>query len=138
MLACFLFLGGENIALNHPIKASSQENSCLNPESVVDGTSNRWASDESEEQWIYVDLEQAKTIKTVVVDWEAAYAKAFQIQTSNDGDSWTTVYENYNGSGGTNQISLSQSVSARFVKLYVFQKGTQYRYSVREFEVYSS
>lgn len=132
---------GENLARNHPIKASSSENTCLNPENTVDGTTNtRWASDEQEEQWIYVDLGESKQIKTVVVEWEAAFAKAFQIQTidSNpDEGTWTTVYENYNGVGGTSQITLSQAVNARYVKLYAFQKGTPYRYSIREIEVYS-
>ncbi|CAL8097309.1 unnamed protein product [Orchesella dallaii] len=130
--------GGDNLALNHPIRASSQESSCANPENIVDGsTSTRWITDESEEQWIYVDLEAPQSIQRVVIEWEAAFASSYQIQTSNDADSWTTVYENYSGSGGSDLITLSQAVSARYVKLYVFQKGTAFRYSVREIEVYS-
>lgn len=130
--------GGENLALNHPTKASSQESSCVQPQSAVDGElGTRWISDESEEQWIYVDLGESKSVRSVNVEWEAAYAKSFQIQTSNDEDSWTTVYEDYNGNGGSDYIVLANAVSTRFVKLYAFQKGTPYRYSLREFEVYS-
>lgn len=128
----------ENIAINHPVKSSSQENSCAAPENAVDGALNtRWVSDESSEQWIYVDLEERKSIKSIVVEWEAAYASSFQIQTSDDEQSWTTVYENYDGDGGTSRIALNEAVSARFVKLYVFEKGTPFRYSLREFEIYS-
>lgn len=128
----------ENLALNHPTKSSSSENSCVDSGNLVDGALNtRWTSDESEEQWIYIDLGQARGIKTVVIEWEAAYAKAYQIQTSTDETTWTTVYENYNGDGGTDTISLTGSVNARFVKLYAFQKGTPFRYSLREVEVYS-
>lgn len=130
--------GSDNVALNRPVKASSQENSSTAPENLVDGDSNTiWASDESEEQWIYVDLGEAKSFESLVVDWGADYAAGYQIQTSNDESTWTTVYENYNGDGGSDKVTLSQATSARFVKLYVFKKGTQTRYSVKELQIYS-
>lgn len=130
--------GSENVALNRLVKSSSQENSCLVPENLVDGASNtRWASDESDEQWIYVDLGEAKSIKSLAIEWDAEYAKGYQIQTSTDETTWTTVYENYNGDGGFDSITLSQATSARFVKLYAFQKGTPFRYSLRELQIFS-
>lgn len=89
------------------------------------------------EQWIYVDLGQARSIRSLTVQWDTAYAKGYQIQTSNDESTWTTVYENYNADGGSDQITLSQAVSARFVKVYMFQKGNSDRYSLKEFEIYS-
>ena len=46
----------------------------------------------SDPQWIRVDLGATATITHVNLNWEAAYGKAYQIQTSADGNAWTTIY----------------------------------------------
>ena len=53
---------------------------------AVDGSlTTRWSSAFSDPQWLEVDLGATHTISQVTIDWEAAYATAFQLQTSNDG-----------------------------------------------------
>ena len=53
---------------------------------AVDGnTGTRWSSAFSDPQWLQVDLGATASITQVVLQWEAAYATAFQIQTSPDG-----------------------------------------------------
>ena len=42
-------------------------------------------------EWIQVDLGSKRTFNHVQLVWEAAYAKAYQIQTSDDGTTWTTL-----------------------------------------------
>ena len=50
---------------------------------AVDGNpGTRWSSTFSDPQWIQVDLGATATITQVVLSWEAAYARSFQIQTS--------------------------------------------------------
>ena len=51
-----------------------------------------------------MDLGSSQSICKVVLDWEAAYAKAFQIQTSTDGSTWTTIYSTTAGTGGTQTL----------------------------------
>ena len=63
--------------------ASSVENSSFPASAAVDGnTSTRWSSAFSDPQWLEVDLGASATISEVTLQSEAAYGKAFQIQTS--------------------------------------------------------
>jgi beta-glucanase (GH16 family) len=71
----------------------------------------------------------------VVLYWEGAYSTQYEIQVSNNGQSWTPVFSETNGNGGTDTISFS-TVSARYVRVYGTQRATQYGYSLFEFEVY--
>jgi hypothetical protein len=51
----------------------------------VDGsTSTRWSSAFSDPQWIQIDLGSTQSICQVVLRWETASGKAYQIQTSAD------------------------------------------------------
>ena len=38
------------------------------------------------------DLGSTQNFNKVFLAWEAAYATGYQIQTSNDGNNWTTVF----------------------------------------------
>jgi hypothetical protein len=73
--------------------ASSAENAVFSAAAAVDGDpGTRWSSGFSDPQWIRVDLGQTATISQVTLSWEAAYAKAFQIQVSADGTNWNSIY----------------------------------------------
>src|SRR5260370_1047205 len=81
-----------NLALNKPATASSTENAGTPAADAVDGnTGTRWSSAFSDPQWLEVDLGSSQAICQVVLQWETAYATAFQIQTSADGTTWTTI-----------------------------------------------
>ena len=67
--------------------------------------------------------------------WEAACAKKYELQVSNDAQEWKTVYANKDGRGGTEQIEL-EPVTARYVKLAGISRATQFGYSLFEFEIY--
>src|ERR1700735_901498 len=72
-----------------PATASSTESAAYPASDAVDGnTSTRWSSAFSDPQWLEVDLGASQTICEVTLDWEAAYAQAFQIQASADGTNW--------------------------------------------------
>src|SRR5205814_559741 len=90
--------GGTNIALGRPATASSVENASFPASNAVDGNlGTRWSSAFSDPQWISIDLGQQYAINHVTLSWEAAYGRAYQIQTSADGSSWTTVYSTTTG-----------------------------------------
>src|SRR6266851_3759191 len=100
--------GTTNLALNHPATASSLENASFPASNAVDGNlTTRWSSGFSDPQWLQVDLGSVQTICKVVLNWEAAYGKAFQIQTSNDGTTWTPIYSTTTGTGGTQTLSVT-------------------------------
>jgi hypothetical protein len=101
---------------------------------VDDNFSTRWSSQFSDPQWIQVDFGSVQAINRVTLYWENAYGSAYQIQVSNDASTWTTIETVTNGKGGTNDFP-GLSASGRYVRMYGTQRGTQYGYSLWEFQV---
>jgi beta-glucosidase len=127
--------GTTNAALNQPTTASSTENAGTPAADATDGnTGTRWSSAFSDPQWLEVDLGSAKAICQVGLDWETAYAKAFQIQVSTDNTNWTTIYSSTTGTGGTQTLSVTGT--GRYIRMYGTARATQYGYSLWEFQVY--
>jgi hypothetical protein len=129
--------GTTNIALNQPTTASSTENGSFPASAATDGnTGTRWSSAFSDPQWLEVDLGSAKSICKAVLDWETAYATAFQIQTSTDGSTWTPIYSTSTATGGTQTLNVSGT--GRYIRMYGTARATQYGYSLWEFQVFGS
>ena len=122
-----------------PATASSIETSTFTASKAFDGnTTTRWASAEGiDPQWIRVDLGATATITHVVLTWEAAYGKSYQIQTSADGSSWTTIYSTTTGNGATDDL-IGLTGTGRYVRLNGTVRGTSYGYSLFEFKVYGN
>jgi len=128
--------GTTNVALNKTATASSQENASFPPSAAVDGnTGTRWSSAFSDPQWLEVDLGSAQSICQVVLNWEAAFATAFQIQTSNDNSTWTSVFSTTTGTGGVQTLNVSGS--GRYVRMFGTARATQFGYSLWEFQVFA-
>ena len=124
-------------ALNHPATASSLENASFPASAAVDGnTGTRWSSAFSDPQWLEVDLGASQTVCEITLDWEAAYATAFQIQTSPDGTTWTSIYSTTTGTGGNQTLSVTGT--GRYVRMYGTARATPYGYSLWEFGVYTT
>ncbi|MFI5759022.1 discoidin domain-containing protein [Streptomyces sp. NPDC051569] len=118
-----------------PVTASSQENVGTPATGAVDGDNGtRWSSAASDPQWIQVDLGSTQAVSQIVLRWEAAYAKAYKIEFSTNGTSWTSAYSTTTGPGGNETLNVSGS--ARYVRLTGTTRATQYGYSLWEFQVY--
>src|SRR5450755_508674 len=129
--------GTTNIALHQPTTASSIQGPSWPASNATDGNlSTRWSSAFSDPQWLEVDLGSTQSICQVVIHWETAYAKAFQIQVSNDNSTWTTIYSTTTGTGGTQTLNVTGS--GRYIRMYGTVRATQYGYSIYEFQVYAS
>ncbi|WP_098026382.1 discoidin domain-containing protein [Streptomyces sp. st115] len=134
-------VGGVNLASGKPAEASS-----FQPDSVgcpcpaanaVDGSfDTRWASEWADQQWIQVDLGATASFDHVQLAWEAAYAKAYTIQTSDNGQDWNTVHTETAGNGGIDDIEVAGN--ARYVRVNATERGTPWGYSLYEFGVYRS
>ncbi|MCZ4098714.1 MULTISPECIES: DUF1996 domain-containing protein [unclassified Streptomyces] len=128
---------GTLISQSRPATASSIESAQTPAGAVVDGDSTtRWASAWSDPQWIQIDLGAGATVNQVELDWETAYAKSYQIQTSDDAAAWTTIYSTTTSTGG-NQV-LNVTGAGRYIRMLGTARGTQYGYSLYEFKVYGS
>jgi F5/8 type C domain-containing protein len=129
--------GTTNAALNKPTTASSTENAGTPASAAVDGsTTTRWSSAFSDPQWIYVDLGSTQSICHVKLNWEAAYGKSYQIQTSPNATSWTNIYSTTTGDGGIDDLT-GLSGSGRYIRMNGTVRGTGYGYSLWEFEIYT-
>jgi len=126
-----------NIALNKPSYSSSLENSSFSTAAAFDGNqANRWSSRYSDPQFIYVDLGQQYQICDVVLRWETALGKDFQIQVSDDAVTWTAVQSIFGNNQLTSVVNLN--ATGRYVRMYGTARGTGYGYSIYEFEVYGN
>src|SRR5690349_19858169 len=125
------------LSQGQPTTASSVQSTSYPASAATDGnTGTRWSSAFSDPQWLQVDLGSSASITQVVLQWEAAYATAFQIQTSPDGSTWTTIYSTTTGTGGTQTLSVTGS--GRYIRMYGTARATQYGYSLWEFGVYTT
>lgn len=116
--------------------ASSAESAGMAAAAAVDGNAGtRWSSTFSDPQWLQVDLGANATLSQVVLNWETAAGRAFQIQTSPTGSApWTTIYSTTTGTGGVQTIPVTGS--GRHVRMYGTARTTGYGYSLWEFQVY--
>src|SRR5258706_3091166 len=130
---------GTNLALNKTATSSSIEGTGFEAGKAVDGSATtRWASVEPalNTEWIYVDLGSTTAIGEVILKWEAAYAKSYQVQTSDDASTWTNIYSTTTGDGATDDLTVSGS--GRYVRVSMSVRGTAYGYSLWELEVYGT
>jgi len=103
---------------------------------AIDGSmSTRWSSEFSDPQWLCLDLGSKKEINNITLHWETAYATVYEIQVSNDGQNWETVYTENFGTGGVDSITLNHPQTARFIRIYLIERGTEWGYSLWEVEV---
>jgi NedA-like, galactose-binding domain/Putative Ig domain len=127
-----------DLALGMPVVVSSVENAGLLGIYAVDGDgSSRWSSEFTDAQWIYVDLGAIYTIDQVVLNWETAYGKGYEVQVSADARSWVTVYTESDGNGSIDEVDFAPA-SARYVRVLGVLRGTVWGYSLWEIEVYGS
>ncbi|MEV5098113.1 discoidin domain-containing protein [Streptomyces rochei] len=121
-----------------PATASSQEGDGYAPSAAVDGdlTGTRWASRWSDPEWFQVDLGRRSDLSRIVLTWEAAYGKSYQLQASDDGTDWRTLKSVTGGDGGTDEVAVTGS--GRYVRMLGTERSGGYGYSLWEFQVYGT
>ncbi|MEU7012973.1 discoidin domain-containing protein [Streptomyces sp. NPDC046385] len=122
-----------------PATSSSDEDTGFGPAKAFDGDpATRWASAEgSDPQWLRVDLGAPATVSRVRLSWEAAYAKAYRVEVSADGATWTALATETAGNGGTDDWT-GLAGKGRYLRVYGTARGTSYGYSLYEVEVYGT
>ncbi|WP_086723776.1 discoidin domain-containing protein [Streptomyces sp. NRRL B-24085] len=101
---------------------------------------SRWATSPTtgwtDPGWISVDLGATAQIHKVILQWDPAYAKSFQIQVSPNGSDWTPIYSTTTGTGFKQTLTVSGT--GRYVRMYGTERATAYGYSLWEFQVYGT
>jgi hypothetical protein len=132
---------GTNLSQGKPATASTYQPTGTNgpqlPGYAVDGNySTRWASEWVDTAWLQVDLGSVQSFNRVLLAWEAAYAKGYTVQVSDNGSTWQTIHTTTSGNGGFDDLAISGT--GRYVRVSGTARATDYGYSLWEFGVYRS
>jgi hypothetical protein len=102
---------------------------------AMDGNfSTRWGSGFGDNEWIAFDLGKKKELAGIVIHWETAYGRDYDVQVSDDGASWRTVAEVREGDGGKDEI-LFRPLTTRHLKIQGIKRGTGWGYSIFEVDL---
>jgi PKD repeat protein/glucose/arabinose dehydrogenase len=131
-------VGSTLLSRGRPVTVSSTDDPARTGNLAVDGNSTtRWSSAYSDPQWITVDLGASRALNRVRLNWEAAYGRAYEIQTSANGTSWNSIYSTTTGDGGIDDITLTGT--GRYVRVNGTQRSlSQYGYSLWELDIYGA
>jgi len=128
----------EDKLLFRNISTSSEESADHKAIFAVDGNgATRWSSKYMDNQWIAVEMEQAYMIQRVQLHWETAYGKEYEVQVSNDGNEWTTVYVEECGDGGLDRIVFDPA-EASHLRILCIKRGTQWGFSLWAMEAFTT
>ncbi len=116
--------------------ASSIEGPGLEADKTIDrDLTTRWASESTDNEWIYFDFGYPKFFNTVILGWEAAYGKSYEIQISDDAVNWTTIYTEAESDGFIDRIYVGTQ-TARYLRIYGTERAITWAgYSLWEVEV---
>jgi len=121
------------------------------PWKAIDGdATTRWGSDyargpeeppgsdhDPSRDWLQVELAEPSPVWSVVLNWETARPAKFRIQTSQDGERWTTAREVTSPPVGITEYPLAVKEAVRFVRMQGVEPATRWGYSLWSFEVWS-
>jgi hypothetical protein len=128
-----------SLSLNKSYTVSSTEANLGNvAANAVDGNpSTRWSSLYADPQWYQIDLGSIYLIDEVTVSWEAASAKSFILEVSDNGVNWNMLSARSGLPAGA-RIDEFKGLNGkgRYVKLTGTERTTTWGYSILEFEVY--
>lgn len=125
----------EDKAFGKTVQSSGTENEVYSTNNLVDNnTATRYASNFADDAWFIVDLNNTYTINQVILNWEAAYGKKYEILVSTDGVNYTPVIKQSNGAGGVETLNLDK-VKARYIKFQGVERALPYGYSLWDIKV---
>ncbi len=117
--------------------ASSVENATFPASNATDGNaSTRWSSLFSDPQWIYTDLGATRKVSRVVLNWEAAFSSAYDVQlASNVNGPWTNIFTTNAGNGGIDDLT-GLNGTGRYLRMNSRARGTAWGNSLFEMTAY--
>jgi hypothetical protein len=85
----------------------------MTPAMAIDGDlATRWDGNFAPGNWLQVDLGRNVMIGGAIIRWDVAFAPAYIIQASTDGNHWQNAFQTADSLGGVDYV-LFPSVRAR-------------------------
>lgn len=123
------------LSIGKPVDVTSIERDDVPGANAVDGRLNsRWSSAYADSQSITVDLGEVRDIARIVLEWEAAYGKAYKLQVSDDGETWADIVHETASNGGQDDHLVT--ARGRYVRMEGLKRATEWGYSLWEFWVF--
>jgi beta-glucanase (GH16 family) len=123
-----------DVALGKSVTSSGTEAGFPESNLTDNNTATRWSSNFADNAWFTIDLGATYNISQLILNWEAAFGKQYEIFVSADGTNYTSVYKQTNGSGGIETLNFS-AVNARYVKFQGIERALPYGYSIWDVKV---
>lgn len=125
----------EELARDKPTTASSVQKAGYESPFANDADSrSRWSSKFRDGEWWQVDLGAAYDVERVDLDWEAAYARRYTIESSLDGLTWTVALSVTISRSGPQRHTFGP-VRARFLRIRGTERATNYGISLFDVQV---
>lgn len=123
-----------DVALGKSVTSSGTEAGFPESNLTDNNTATRWSSNFADNAWFTIDLGATYNISQLILNWEAAFGKQYEIFVSADGTNYTSVYKQTNGSGGIETLNFS-AVNAKYVKFQGIERALPYGYSIWDVKV---
>jgi Glucoamylase and related glycosyl hydrolases len=105
------------------------------PEFAVDHCAETSWRSKPGPQWFLIDFQQEREYGGLIVQWEpTTRARGFDVQTSNDGAEWKTIYATGGAEGSRSFIYLAKSGS-RYLRLNLHQGITETGFGIVDIDV---
>lgn len=146
----------ENLALKGTATANASETDNFTAVKANDGNGEtRWASEErlataENPHWLQIELPEAKTIQSFVINWEINNVTNYEVQVSNDGQSWETAWSRTSANSSHRvEANFEEPKTAKYVRVKINEFNptgetitgeniTWNTVSIYEFELYSN
>ena len=120
------------------VSSTEESDKDVSADNLIDGKlKTRWSSEFSDPQWIILDLGRAVNVSDIRLTWENAYAKKYNIEFSTDKSTWQKISSNSKCEGKVEEIT-DINKQARYIKLNLHKRATEWGYSLWEIEIFSS
>ncbi len=116
------------------VTSSEAEVPSLARKFAIDGDpTTKWGGPFSAGHWVQVDLSRPAELGGVVLHWDLAFAVAYYVQASLDGNSWTTVFESTDSAGTVDYVFFAP-VRARYLRIAAVPKSSDWGVNIFELE----
>lgn len=93
------------------------------PTDAIDGDSSTWWSNNGKDPWLQLDLGEPSSICSISIEWNKGDKRdySFEIQVSEDGNSFEKVFEGKNDKGLTEKESyqFDEPANGQYIKLTI-------------------
>lgn len=96
-----------------------------------------WTASSANGTYLQAELDDTYVIDTVSLKWGQGHATEYNVEVSEDGENFETVFEATGKLGGQDIVTF-QPVKAKYVRITNIKKGAEYPASVYNFKIYKA